>query len=161
MHAELGTFTLSGTPQRVRELFAGRLPTPEQMRNGCADEIDFCYVMAASVFVYLGDRFGHAASLDIARCSYTGRPTFNCASQYAATKGKSVSSTDIEQAWTGWAVSSTDDDGGRWVATYRHAGGRTGRPRTLAVGERPCNDPRHDCTHREHQLRRPRPRTGG
>lgn len=94
--ADLGTYQVVMTPQRLKKLFTGAPPTASQMRDGTADELNFWYVIAASVFVYLGEKHGVAVALKAAECGYTGRDTFGCAADTLGGSAKSVQ--------TGWAA---------------------------------------------------------
>lgn len=100
--ADLGTYRLVMTPARLTKLFAGALPTASQMRDGTADDLNFWYVIAASVFVFLGEKYGTAGTVRIAECGYVGRDVFDCAADYAAGAGAAVSATTLLSGWAGW-----------------------------------------------------------
>lgn len=106
MRTSLGLFAPAVTRQRINALFTGNAPTAEQMRNGSIEELDFWYVIAASAFGYLGEQYGVNGALWTARCAYTGKRVFVCASELAEAQGKPISAEQLQTQWARWVRSS-------------------------------------------------------
>lgn len=104
--ADLGTYGAVMTPDRLRQLFTGKVPTATQMRTGGADALNFWYVIAASVFVYLDSTYGTAAALKVAQCAYVGRLVFDCAADYAAGHGTTITAAKLQTGWAAWVRQS-------------------------------------------------------